>query len=160
MRRWLVPAVAAAWLAAAAVWLLTASPRGGEPSVQAQLWGGRSAQPRAMRPNVRGNVCELEQLDRTRTSARVCVSCHDGTIGPGVQFRMGPDDSGMSHPVDTDYASAHAKQPDKYVPPGALPVDVPLVEGRVACTSCHDPASTEPKHVARPGSLCSACHIM
>jgi hypothetical protein len=153
MARWIVLAAGAA----ATAWLGATSPQSGVAGARSPS-GGASAQPRVARPNVHGEACELEHLDRTRTSALVCTSCHDGTIGPGVEFRMGPDDGGMSHPVEVDYGAAYAKQPDKYVPPSELPENVLLVDGKVTCVSCHDPASTERNHVSRPASLCDACH--
>jgi hypothetical protein len=38
--------------------------------------------------------------------------------------------------------------------------DVPLVDGKVACTSCHDGASPHPKRAVDPANLCAACHRM
>ncbi len=37
--------------------------------------------------------------------------------------------------------------------------DLPLVNGRLGCTSCHDPHSTEPKQLwLRGDALCFTCH--
>ncbi len=138
--------------------LPAASPPKNGSGAPAPPSGAPRAGPRAARPNVRGEACELERVDRVHTPSLRCVSCHDGSVGPGIEFRMGATAGSMSHPVDVDYFSAYARQPSKYAPPGALPKDVPLVEGRVACTSCHDPASTEPNHVSRQATLCDACH--
>ncbi len=159
MGRWLGLVAGAAWLALVAVWLFTGSPRYGGAAVQAQLWGGRRA-PEAplVRPNASGS-CIIGQVDPRHASTASCFSCHDGGVALALE-RRGPQDPGTSHPVDVDYAAAYSRAPGKYVHPGVLPPDVPLVEGKVVCTSCHDPASTAPKHVARPQSLCNACHIM
>jgi hypothetical protein len=66
----------------------------------------------------------------------------------------------MSHPVDVDYAAVVARQPDRYEPPSRLPREVPLVEGKVTCTSCHDGRSPDAKRVVALESLCTSCHRM
>jgi len=97
--------------------------------------------------------CELSRADRAHTPARRCASCHDGTVA---------DDAvtpGRNHPVGIDYAAARQRQPDQYS--AALPPEVPLVDGRIACTTCHDGASQARGRIASPrgvASLCLACH--
>jgi hypothetical protein len=87
------------------------------------------------------------------------MACHDGGSGPFVEFHMSTAGAaGMSHPVEVDYGAAAARHPRQYVSPRALPRDVPLVEGKVACTSCHDGASRNRNHVAMPQRLCESCH--
>jgi predicted CXXCH cytochrome family protein len=107
-----------------------------------------------------GAACPLQrgEVDRERASSTSCVACHDGTLGPGIEFQMRADGQGMSHPVEVDYWSAYAKQPQLYTPPGALPPETPLVGGKVACTSCHDPRSPDKNHVAQTARLCESCH--
>lgn len=110
------------------------------------------------------SVCELQWVvDRSRASSLRCMSCHDGASGPGVSFMMagGGAGAGMDHPVEVDYAQARVRRGHQYVPEAHLPADVPLVGGKVACTSCHDGRSTRAKHVAAdPARLCAACHNM
>ncbi len=104
--------------------------------------------------------CELEGAERSTTSSMRCIACHDGTAGPAVAFQMAPDGRGMSHPVEVDYGAAVARQPDRYHPAATLPPEVPLVNGRITCTTCHDGASPDPKHVAIPRRLCESCHAL
>jgi predicted CXXCH cytochrome family protein len=65
---------------------------------------------------------------------------------------------GPSHPVEVDYSGARARAPERYVPETMLPPDVPLVDGKVACTSCHDGAATTRGKAIAPARLCFACH--
>ncbi len=88
------------------------------------------------------------------------MACHDGSAGAPIEFRMGPDATGMSHPVEVDYAATVARQPDRYHPAAALPPELPLVNGKVACTTCHDGASPDPKRVVAVPRLCESCHRM
>jgi predicted CXXCH cytochrome family protein len=106
------------------------------------------------------DVCELRGADRSRTPSVRCMGCHDGSAGASIDYRMVPDGTGMSHPVEVDYGAAHARRPDRFAPPETLPREVPLVGGRIACTSCHDGSSPDPKRVARVADLCLACHRM
>lgn len=114
-----------------------------------------------LRPEVELKVCELRNADRARTSTRSCIACHDGSVGPGAGFEMrAGNQPGLDHPVDVPYAEAAARDP-RLAPASALPPDVILVNGRVACTTCHDGASTERGHAVRgQPELCTSCHRM
>jgi predicted CXXCH cytochrome family protein len=106
-------------------------------------------------------ACDLARVsDRSKASSLRCVACHDGTTGAESVFVMGRDARGrsMSHPVEVEYARARLRDGGRYVAEQLLPPDVPLVDGKVACTSCHDPASPLSKHVVDPARLCYACH--
>ena len=106
-------------------------------------------------------TCELARVsDRSKVSSLRCMACHDGSTGAGNEFVMGRVGRGqsMSHPVEVEYGPARMRDGEHYVPENSLPPDVPLVDGRVACTSCHDPASRLAKHVVDPVRLCYACH--
>lgn len=102
-------------------------------------------------------VCELSRVDRASTDSYLCMSCHDGSAGKVVPFTMGP--GGMIHSVTVDYATAAASHPGTYVPAADLPKDVPLVNGKVECTSCHNWSQPAPSRVVDPLRLCYACHL-
>lgn len=105
-----------------------------------------------------GSACELSRVDRRTTTSRTCVACHDGSAGPAVAFQMAPDGRGMSHPVEIDYRWSAAARPGQYEAAATLPPEVPLVGGRVECTTCHDGASGDPKRVVAVRNLCTVCH--
>jgi predicted CXXCH cytochrome family protein len=104
------------------------------------------------------SVCALYRVDRARASSRECVSCHDGSISTPV-FRMNMPGKDFGHPVGVEYQAAWTRDPGGYS--GALPREVPLVDGKVACTSCHDGAARNPSRIVelrRGRDLCTACH--
>src|SRR5512138_2281670 len=55
--------------------------------------GGLTAEGRAAM-----GACELAVADRAATASRRCIACHDGSAGASIEFRMGADRNGMSHP--------------------------------------------------------------
>jgi predicted CXXCH cytochrome family protein len=71
-----------------------------------------------------------------------------------------PHDRTGAHPLDVHYAEAQARRPGLR-PPAALAGELVLVDGKVACTTCHDPRSLEHGRTALPMSrsaMCFACH--
>jgi predicted CXXCH cytochrome family protein len=84
--------------------------------------------------------------------------CHDGGSAPAVEFSMRT--GGMSHPVTTDYAAVAQRDPGHYAPAASLPPEVPLVDGRIECTTCHDGRLSTRKWVVDEARLCYACHRM
>jgi predicted CXXCH cytochrome family protein len=103
-------------------------------------------------------TCELSRVDRARTPSTACTGCHAGAVGPGRTFEMAAGGRGMSHPVGVSYAEATAPAPERYAPSSELPGDVPLVDGRIECTTCHDGALTTKNQVVESKRLCLACH--
>jgi hypothetical protein len=83
-------------------------------------------------------------VDRAAAAPLRCIGCHDAAAS-------------ASHPL-VDYASVALRDPERFVPPARLAREVPLVGGKIACTSCHDGASRDPKHVAIAARLCESCH--
>ncbi len=114
-------------------------------------------------------------------SSKLCLSCHDGTVAVGLTIAEGSiATSGTMEPEDilgTNLSSGH--------PVSMMPVDdgqlaaslfntppstkdpaVKLVEGKVECTTCHDPHVPDndplvPMFLSRSnanGALCAACH--
>ncbi len=112
-----------------------------------------------------GAECDLARADRARTTSQHCMACHDGSVGPGVGYvSSGGTGSASrtpvnSHPVGISYAAAAARQPGEYAPASSLPADVPLPNGMVECTTCHDGKAANPNRVVPRTGLCTACHI-
>ncbi len=98
-----------------------------------------------------------------------CLSCHDGTVAvdayagnPGENFITRADgstyigvDLSDDHPVSVLYPTQSAKMRSN--------VSLPLHDGRVECSTCHDPhTSDQPDFLRMSNSgsaLCLACHV-
>jgi len=114
-------------------------------------------------------------------SAKLCLSCHDGTVAVGLTVAQGSiTTSGtMATPdiLGTDLSSGHpvsmAPADDGQLvsslfssPPSTKDAGVKLAAGKVECTTCHDPHvpnndSVVPMFLSRSnanGTLCLACH--
>ena len=112
-------------------------------------------------------TCELSRADRQSATSRDCIACHDGSRGTAVGYRIsGAQGPGPGHPVEVDYGAAASTHPNRFQPPSALPPGVPLVGGKIECTTCHDGASPVRNHIAAVGNraavvrdLCLACHV-
>jgi predicted CXXCH cytochrome family protein len=135
--------------------------RRGGVALLAAAWilagAGRWEVPAAHRASA--GVCELGGADRARTSSARCVACHDGTVGTSVMFRTRVSGLlGYDHPVEVDYERARLH--DRQLRPRAfLPRELVLVNGRIACTTCHDGAAATPGRVAvAAAALCTSCH--
>jgi predicted CXXCH cytochrome family protein len=110
----------------------------------------------------------------------LCMSCHDGTValgsmlqppnrGRGVdmrdQFVTGRSRFGTNlsnhHPVGFKYSLDNSSPRSGLAKSETL--KLPLTDGQVHCTSCHDPHSYEhPPFLRQPskeGVLCLKCHI-
>ncbi|HEX9306891.1 MAG TPA: cytochrome c3 family protein [Anaeromyxobacter sp.] len=105
-----------------------------------------------------GEPCTLSRVERAKTTSSACLACHDGGVAPAVGFEMRAGGGGFGHPVSVDYGRAASEHPTQYAPAGALPREIPLVNGRIECTTCHDGASATAKHVVDTQQLCLACH--
>ncbi|GFE59863.1 cytochrome c3 family protein [Geobacter sp. AOG2] len=116
-------------------------------------------------------------------SARLCLSCHDGTIALGAFYGSSesiPMAGGITsmptgnptnlktdlrddHPISFAFTNELALQNGQLNPPGSLPHAVRLEEGgMLQCTACHNPHSdTYGKFLVMNNSdsaLCKACH--
>jgi predicted CXXCH cytochrome family protein len=127
-------------------------------------------QPPAARP-----LTTYAGLDVELTGASLlCLSCHDGVVATDVftsshatrlSSQLGASQLGygglIGHPVGVRYPVGDVK----YYPEGALTADgrIELPEGRIQCTSCHDPHNTG-RHPGllvksnRRSRLCLSCH--
>jgi hypothetical protein len=92
--------------------------------------------------------------DRRTTQSGACMMCHDG---------KNAKDARLGHHFDVAYPPP--MRPDLRGNPTQFNPAVILVDGKVACVSCHDPASTRQNHLAAPTDgplpkrLCVACHL-
>jgi predicted CXXCH cytochrome family protein len=115
--------------------------------------------------------------------SKLCLSCHDGTIAPGqtVVFGQIPMTGNMktTSVFGTDLKSSHpfslqtplADSPNVNIllfgnPPKTADPKVPLINGTIECTTCHEPHFQNidkalPLFLVRDSSnsqLCLACH--
>jgi hypothetical protein len=109
--------------------------------------------------------CELATADRRATPSHRCVACHDGTIAASWVPLPLPGTAGDGeHPVEVDYERARIARRDAHLRPASeLPASLPLVGGKVACTTCHAADSKERGHVAvtlARSAMCFACHAL
>lgn len=103
-------------------------------------------------------TCTLAGADRRTTPSTACAACH-ARIATGAVSRR-PDGHPQGHPVEVEYAQVAAEHPDRFAPADGLPPEIPLVGGKIACTTCHAPGRPEDpvKLVAPTRVLCLACH--
>lgn len=115
------------------------------------------------------------------SSSKLCLSCHDGTIAMGITIAAGTiATSGTMSPIDnlgTNLATGHPMSmtpvDDGQLtgslftnPPNTKDTAVLLVNGKIECTTCHDPHVPNKDPVAKKflvrsnskGVLCTACH--
>jgi predicted CXXCH cytochrome family protein len=107
----------------------------------------------------------------------LCLSCHDGTValdayggGPGgdefvPDYALTGTDISDDHPISIDWQHQTLRPGSNLLCPNCHfdPGPVPFFEGKVECSSCHDPHNmvTETKmlRMSRAGSeLCLHCH--
>lgn len=110
--------------------------------------------------------------------SRLCLSCHDGTVALGRFFKAprGPvndlksslltgtgnlgTDLRDDHPISFPYDSALQAADPKLVHPTAI--DLPLENGEMQCTSCHDVHEKDLAPFLRKSTLnselCTTCH--
>ncbi len=145
---------------------------------EAPLWNRRSS----------GSIGDQRRLTGASSAqpggpSAVCLSCHDGTIALGDMvsnlreaavrdndlrgtFLTGRSNLGTDlsndHPVAIRYESGSIAIGGNLVPPAG--VGLPLPDGAVHCTSCHDPHDdSTPPFLHRPslnGVLCTSCHVL
>ena len=116
-------------------------------------------------------------------SSVLCLSCHDGTIALGEMLKppRGTSRSGSGnlqatylrgrsgfgtnlsnhHPIGFEYNTALRGSNTELVHPSVI--DLPMQDGKMQCTVCHDAHSSNfPPFLHKPslnGELCTTCHI-
>ncbi len=113
-------------------------------------------------------------------SSRLCLACHDGTVALGAlanlpagqtndlasSFLTGRANLGTDltddHPISFRYDGALQAQDPQLVPPAVI--DLPLENGELQCTSCHDAHERDIQPFLRKttadGQLCTTCHAL
>ena len=114
-------------------------------------------------------------------SAILCLSCHDGTIALGNVVSRSTDitftggitimpsgnsnlttDLSDDHPISFSYTSSLASADGQLKDPSAISMPVQLENGKVQCTSCHDPhKNTFNKFLVAStqfSDICFKCH--
>jgi len=118
--------------------------------------------------------------DQPTGSSAICLSCHDGTIALGEvlnpgKSHMAPDlrntflkgranfgtNLSNHHPIGFKYQAALDLSGAELAP--SQGINVPLDDGLVQCTTCHDPHSSRyPPFLVKSGlngELCTSCHV-
>ncbi len=103
------------------------------------------------------------------TFSQDCMGCHDGfqasvrkinyKNSPGQKSHWSQGES--EHPIGMNYASYAAMDPQSYKPISSFGSKMMFVNGRVGCTTCHDPLNPEKSHLAKSdyrSALCLTCH--
>jgi predicted CXXCH cytochrome family protein len=124
----------------------------------------------------------IAQPGQPTGSSKLCLSCHDGTIALGnVMSRgtsinlvgtsgvlpqgatnLGTDLSG-DHPISFLYDAELAAKDGNLINPASLSPQVPLENGQVQCTSCHDAHDDSRGNFLvmdnSRSQLCNSCHV-
>lgn len=96
-----------------------------------------------------------------------CLACHEGSVGSAAGFQIAGQDvltfqgHNLSHPVGVDYAAAASRNRELRSIDDLSPM-ISLYEGKVGCTSCHNPFSEEPDMLVfsnQGSALCLECHL-
>jgi len=110
------------------------------------------------------------QGDSTLDSfSKDCLGCHDGVQASDrkVNYKNTPgrkshwSQGASEHPIGMNYASYAAMDPKSYKPATSFGSKMMFVNGRVGCTTCHDPLNPEKSHMAKSdyrSALCLTCH--
>lgn len=146
---------------------------GSSPQPDARWQRAASQRPRALYATYEGATFDGA---RTRggpgSASLVCLSCHDGTVSGSVhaERRSLGHDLSDDHPIGFVYDASLAAEDGGLHDPGISPSGLGgsiaqdlLVNGRLECTSCHDPhQSTGERPYLRMSNLgsglCLTCH--
>ena len=98
-----------------------------------------------------------------------CLGCHDGFQASDrkINYKNTPGQKShwsggtSEHPIGMNYASYASMDPKSYKPVATFGSKMMFVNGRVGCTTCHDPLNPEKSHTAKSdyrSALCLTCH--
>jgi predicted CXXCH cytochrome family protein len=99
-----------------------------------------------------------------------CLGCHDGFQASDrkINYKNTPgqkshwSNKGESeHPIGMNYSAYAAMDPQGYKPAPSFGSKMMFVNGRVGCTTCHDPLNQEKSHLVMSdyrSALCLTCH--
>ncbi|MEI6828174.1 MAG: cytochrome c3 family protein [Desulfuromonadales bacterium] len=98
-----------------------------------------------------------------------CLGCHDGIQASDrkINYKNTPgqkshwNGGASEHPIGMNYAAYSANDPKSYKPVSTFGSKMMFVNGRVGCTTCHDPLNPEKSHMAKSdyrSALCLTCH--
>jgi hypothetical protein len=133
-------------------------------------------------------VQAMEEEGSLDDSSEQCMSCHNGSRGRKIVRKSAEapmhfeGHMNTNHPVGMNYRNHAANDPQGYKPLETLDKAILLVNGKVACISCHmlkkdmqvtstgfikvglsrdgtDPFCTLTKQLTRVTDLCMSCHI-
>lgn len=81
--------------------------------------------------------------DSFTSSTKMCIGCHDGSIGPVVGM--------FNHPVGITYESLK-----RNLKPSEA-IDLPLYKGKLECQTCHNAHAEDVMRVT--DEICFHCHL-
>ncbi len=117
-------------------------------------------------PDIRRGDLQPDNYNNPRpaiASSKVCLSCHDGTIGSDQAISLGGQaantiaiDPDRSHPVSVDYSVSFSRKRGGLRHPSTLD-GVRLYDGKVECATCHDIHASSRLRASKR-ALCTSCH--
>jgi predicted CXXCH cytochrome family protein len=94
-------------------------------------------------------------------NSKLCLTCHDGVIGPHVKYCTRKCDFTKGHVVFWNYPPRGKER--EFVPiTVAESRGVVIDKGQVTCISCHNVRNPAGKHLVmenKKSELCLSCHI-
>jgi predicted CXXCH cytochrome family protein len=112
-----------------------------------------------------GSYKELDRGSPIDMQSLQCIECHDSfldkpvrSLGAGTWSHF---DRRKNHPIGISYGDAFARKPRGFNPPGMLPKEVRLINGKIGCGTCHSSYSKEKYMLVMSNiksRLCLVCH--
>ncbi len=142
------------------------------------LWSLASASNTSFLGNAKVNTEKHHMTTKTTAKSSIeCLSCHDGVDAQNatlssprvsVALRALTGSKAQHHPVSILYVEGKAGLRPKNTAligtwSGAATISDLLVDGKIECSSCHEPHALDPdtdnlRNANRGSILCSSCH--